>query len=121
MKRESGSSSLLPLADFKNEDCAICGKEGEKKKRAQNLILCEPNAEEVYGAIMPERLAGLLYSIVVSLLANEYVARRTAMETVTNNVGEIINKLSLHCNRACQANITQETAETVSDAEGSNG
>ena len=121
MKQEPGSSSLLPLVDFKKEDCAICGKEGEEKKRAQNLILYEPSAEEVYDAIVPEYLAGLLYSAVASSLASEYAARRTAMEAATDNAGEMIDKLSLYYNRARQASITQEITEIVSGAEGSNG
>ena len=121
MKQEPGATCLLPLADFKDEACEICGKEGEEKKKAQNLILYEPSAEEVFDAIVPEYLAGLLYSAVASSLASEYAARRTAMEAATDNAGEMIDKLSLYYNRARQASITQEITEIVGGAEGSNG
>ena len=121
MKQEPGTTCLLPLADFKDEACEISGKEGEEKKRAQNLILYEPSAEEVFDAIVPEYLAGLLYSAVASSLASEYAARRTAMEAATDNAGEMIDKLSLYYNRARQASITQEITEIVGGAEGSNG
>ena len=121
MKQEPGTTCLLPLADFKDEACEICGKEGEEKKKAQNLILYEPSAEEVFDAIVPEYLAGLLYSAVASSLASEYAARRTAMEAATDNAGEMIDKLSLYYNRARQASITQEITEIVGGAEGSNG
>lgn len=121
MKQEPGTMCLLPLADFKDEACEICGKEGEEKKKAQNLILYEPSAEEVFDAIVPEYLAGLLYSAVASSLASEYAARRTAMEAATDNAGEMIDKLSLYYNRARQASITQEITEIVGGAEGSNG
>lgn len=121
MKQEPGTTCLLPLADFKDEACEICGKEGEEKKKAQNLILYEPSAEEVFDAIVPEYLAGLLYSAVSSSLASEYAARRTAMEAATDNAGEMIDKLSLYYNRARQASITQEITEIVGGAEGSNG
>lgn len=118
MKQEPDSSAMLPIADFKSE---VCGKEGEEKKQAQNLILYEPSAEEVYDAIVPEYLAGLLYSAVSSSLASEYAARRTAMEAATDNAAEMIDKLSLYYNRARQASITQEITEIVGGAEGSNG
>lgn len=121
MKQEPGTTCLLPLADFKDEACEICGKEGEEKKKAQNLILYEPSAEEVFDAIVPEYLAGLLYSAVASSLASEYAARRTAMEAATDNAAEMIDKLSLYYNRARQASITQEITEIVGGAEGSNG
>ena len=121
MKQEPGAMCLLPLADFKDEACEISGKEGEEKKKAQNLILYEPSAEEVFDAIVPEYLAGLLYSAVASSLASEYAARRTAMEAATDNAGEMIDKLSLYYNRARQASITQEITEIVGGAEGSNG
>ena len=121
MKQEPGTTCLLPLADFKDEACEICGKEGEEKKKAQNLILYEPSAEEVFDAIVPEYLAGLLYSAVSSSLASEYAARRTAMEAATDNAAEMIDKLSLYYNRARQASITQEITEIVGGAEGSNG
>lgn len=121
MKQEPGSSMMLPIADFKSEVCEIYGKEGEEKKQAQNLILYEPSAEEVYDAIVPEYLAGLLYSAVSSSLASEYAARRTAMEAATDNAAEMIDKLSLYYNRARQASITQEITEIVGGAEGSNG
>lgn len=121
MKQEPGSSTMLPIADFKSEVCEIRGKEGEEKKLAQNLILYEPSAEEVYDAIVPEYLAGLLYSAVSSSLASEYAARRTAMEAATDNAAEMIDKLSLYYNRARQASITQEITEIVGGAEGSNG
>ena len=121
MKQEPGTTCLLPLADFKDEACEISGKEGEEKKKAQNLILYEPSAEEVFDAIVPEYLAGLLYSAVASSLASEYAARRTAMEAATDNAAEMIDKLSLYYNRARQASITQEITEIVGGAEGSNG
>lgn len=121
MKQDPSSSIMLPIADFKSEVCEICGKEGEERKQAQNLILYEPSAEEVYDAIVPEYLAGLLYSAVSSSLASEYAARRTAMEAATDNAAEMIDKLSLYYNRARQASITQEITEIVGGAEGSNG
>ena len=102
--------SMLPLSD-------LTRPEGEKKKKS-NLILYEPNSEEVFDAIVPEYLAGLIYGAVCDALASELAARRNAMESATNNAEEMIEKLNLYYNRARQASITQEITEIVGGAEG---
>jgi F-type H+-transporting ATPase subunit gamma len=43
-------------------------------------------------------------------------ARMTAMESATNNAGEMIDSLTLAMNRARQAKITREIIEIVSGA-----
>ena len=101
---------MLPLSD-------LTRPEGEKKKKS-NLILYEPNSEEVFDAIVPEYLAGLIYGAVCDALASELAARRNAMESATNNAEEMIEKLNLYYNRARQASITQEITEIVGGAEG---
>ena len=118
MSQKAGSTSLLPLSDFREDACVICGREGKEEKIAQNLILYEPSAEEVFNAIVPEYLSGLLYSAIASSEASELAARRSAMEAATDNAGEMIDKLSLYYNRARQASITQEITEIVAGAEG---
>ena len=102
--------SMLPLSD-------LTRPEGEEKKKS-NLILYEPNSEEVFDAIVPEYLAGLIYGAVCDALASELAARRNAMESATNNAEEMIEKLNLYYNRARQASITQEITEIVGGAEG---
>ena len=87
-------------------------------KDIRNLILYEPDASEVFEAIVPEYLAGLIYGAVCESVASELAARRTAMEAATNNAEEMIEKLNLHYNRARQASITQEITEIVGGAEG---
>ena len=103
--------SMLPLADLADE------ASGEKKA-VRNLILYEPSAEEVFDAIVPEYLAGLIYGGVCEAQASELAARRTAMEAATSNAEEMIEKLNLYYNRARQASITQEITEIVGGAEG---
>ena len=100
---------VLPLNDLTKE---------QDTKSIRNLILYEPDASEVFEAIVPEYLAGLLYGAVCESVASELAARRTAMEAATNNAEEMIEKLNLHYNRARQASITQEITEIVGGAEG---
>jgi F-type H+-transporting ATPase subunit gamma len=81
-------------------------------------IIYEPDSEQVFDAIVPEYLAGLIYGAVCEGTVSELAARRTAMEAATNNAEEMIEKLNLHYNRARQASITQEITEIVAGSEG---
>lgn len=105
--------SMLPLTDIARE-----GEPEEEKKGFHELILYEPGSTEVFDAIVPEYLAGLIYGGVCESLASELAARRTAMDAATKNAGEMIEQLNLYYNRARQASITQEITEIVAGAEG---
>ena len=104
------AASLLPLSDLSTGE-----KESDGKPR--DLILYEPDSETVFNAIVPEYLAGILYSSINISYASELAARRTAMEAATDNAEEMIDTLSLYYNRARQASITQEITEIVAGAE----
>ncbi len=114
MTQTPRSSSLLPLSDFADE----MKKPEDTDKAVRDLILYEPDSETVFNAIVPEYLAGLLYTSINVSVASELAARRTAMEAATDNASEMIEKLSLFYNRARQASITQEITEIVAGAEG---
>ena len=76
-------------------------------------ILYEPDPVEVFDAIIPEYLGGILYGALCESRAAEQAARRTAMDSATQNADEMIADLSLKFNRARQAAITQEITEIV--------
>ena len=76
-------------------------------------ILYEPGSTEVFEAIIPEYLGGLIYSAVCESRASEQAARRTAMDAATQNAEEMIGELNLKYNQARQAAITQEITEIV--------
>ena len=80
-------------------------------------ILYEPSPEEVFAAIVPEYLGGALYGAVCESRAAEQAARRTAMDSATQNAEDMIADLSLKYNRARQAAITQEITEIVGGAD----
>ena len=109
LSQQPSAIPALPLDDLTQE---------KDTKGIRNLILYEPDASEVFEAIVPEYLAGLIYGAVCESVASELAARRTAMEAATNNAEEMIEKLNLHYNRARQASITQEITEIVGGAEG---
>ena len=109
LSQQPSAIPVLPLKDLTDK---------QDTKSIRNLILYEPDAAEVFDAIVPEYLAGLIYGAVCESVASELAARRTAMEAATNNAEEMIEKLNLHYNRARQASITQEITEIVGGAEG---
>ena len=97
------TKQLLPLA--LNED--------EEKAPYTSDIIYDPNNEEVFAAVVPEYLCGIVYGAVCESRASEQAARRTAMDAATSNAEDMIADLSLKFNRARQAAITQEITEIV--------
>ena len=73
----------------------------------------EQDPEAVFSAIVPEYLGGVLYGCLCESRAAEQAARRSAMDSATQNADEMIADLSLKFNRARQAAITQEITEIV--------
>ncbi len=86
-------------------------------RRARMLITYEPGSAEIFEAIMPNYVAGVIYSALCESVTSELGARRTAMDAASKNAGEMIEDLSLRYNRARQGAITQEITEIVAGAE----
>ena len=103
LSQTPASMQILPLV------CEKC----EEKKAPTMITMYEPNDEEVFDAIVPEYLGGVLYGALCESRASEQAARRTAMDSATSNAEEMIADLSLKFNRARQAAITQEITEIV--------
>ena len=94
---------LLPL------NCS----EEMRREGVESGILYEPSGEEVFASIVPEYLGGILYGTLCESRASEQAARRSAMDSATQNAEDMIADLSLKFNRARQASITQEITEIV--------
>ena len=94
---------LLPLVreELKESKTAVCE------------TIYEPSSEEVFASIVPEYLGGILYGALCESRAAEQAARRSAMDSATQNAEDMIADLSLKFNRARQAAITQEITEIV--------
>lgn len=106
MTQEPRVVRLLPAAPTSEDN-----KGAEKKKHG--LVECDPSPETVLNAIIPEYIGGTIYGAVVESYASEQSARRMAMESASDNAGEMIEDLNLSYNRARQAAITQEITEIV--------
>lgn len=85
--------------------------------KQESEFLYDGDPEVILSHIVPQYVAGVLYSALCESSASEFGARRTAMNSANKNAGEIIDDLVLRYNRARQAVITQEITEIVSGAE----
>ena len=109
MTQTASTMEVLPLTMEPTEE--------QKAQARRSQILYKPSSEEVFRAIIPEYVAGIVYGVVCESVASELAARRTAMDAATKNAGEMIDHLNLYYNRARQAAITQEITEIVAGAE----
>ena len=100
--------ATLPLLPLKKPEPKT---DAADKRRCDTIY--EHEAEEVFAAIVPEYLGGILYGALCESRAAEQAARRSAMDSATQNADEMIADLSLKFNRARQAAITQEITEIV--------
>ena len=76
----------------------------------------DPSPEAVFNRIVPRFTASLIQCAVVESYASEQGARRTAMESATDNADAMTESLSLLYNRARQGSITTELIDIVSGA-----
>lgn len=109
LSQEPRIVKLLPVTiDNTNTE-----KEVKKGKAAVQYL---PSADAVLGYVLPKYVSGSVYGAIAESFASEQAARRTAMESATDNANEMISKLELVYNRARQAAVTQEISEIVGGA-----
>ena len=81
---------------------------GEVESGPQTLFSFEPNAEELFGSLLPRYVATRVYAALLEAAASESASRRRAMKSATDNADDLIKALTLAANRERQAQITQE-------------
>jgi F-type H+-transporting ATPase subunit gamma len=80
-----------------------------------DYIYEQPPAE-IYANWLPRYVEVQVFRALLESAAAEHAARMTAMDSATNNAGEMIDDLTLNMNRIRQASITKELIEVVSGA-----
>lgn len=76
----------------------------------------EPSPKQLLDIVIPDYLAGYIYSALVESYASENYARMQAMDSANKNGEELLSDLSLQYNRQRQAKITQEITEVAAGA-----
>lgn len=82
-----------------------------------SVVEFEPSPEEVLDYLIPKYIESVIYGALIESSSSQQGARRTAMESATDNADEMIDELQLSYNRARQAAITAEISEIVTGAE----
>ncbi len=102
---------LLPIArtDMPGADAA--------PSEGQVDYLYEPNAQQIFDALLPRYVEVQVYRALLDSNAAFYAAQMTAMDTATRNSAEMIGSLTLYMNKVRQAAITREIIEVVSGAQ----
>ena len=98
--------TLLPLS-------AVPG--GTARPRS-NMSFCRRRRIS-WNRLLPESFKVRLFKCFLDAAVSEQIARRVTMKSATENAGDMIKSLTLHYNRARQAQITKEIAEVIGGAE----
>lgn len=96
---------LLPLAPFTPAPGVVM----------LDYIYEQPPAE-LFSTMLPRYVEVQIFRALLESVAAEHAARMTAMDSATNNAGDMIDTLTLNMNRIRQATITKELIEVVSGA-----
>jgi len=73
--------------------------------------LYEPNAPDVFEAILPQYVNYTLWQMLLEARASEHSSRMVAMKNATDNAKQMLKDLSLEYNKLRQAAITNELLE----------
>ena len=108
MESEAKIQQLLPLhrAHFDEPGLSSYGEE----------MAYLPSPKEVLDSIVPNFVAGYIYSALVEAYSSEQNARMNAMRSATESADDMIRSLRISCNRIRQSSITQEITEVAGGA-----
>ena len=88
----------------------------EEETGPRTLYSFEPDATELFDALLPRYLTTRVYAALLESAASELASRQRAMKSATDNADDLIKALTLEANRERQAQITQEISEIVGGA-----
>jgi len=100
--------TILPLLPQK--------KKAKDPQEALDFIM-EPDKDYLIQKLAPKVVRLKLYGALLDSVAAEHGARTTAMQTATENAGDLIQELKLKYNKARQEAITKEIIDIVGGAE----
>ncbi|WP_300561853.1 F0F1 ATP synthase subunit gamma [Companilactobacillus sp.] len=107
------------VSRFTNEKLLPLDKPDDVTAEEENIAseyITDPDPETVLSAIVPQYIESLMFGAMMDAKTAEHAASVTAMKSATDNADDLISSLSLHYNRARQAQITTEITEIVGGA-----
>jgi F-type H+-transporting ATPase subunit gamma len=95
---------------------SVIEAEAKKFGTAEVDYIFDQSPQRLFRHLMPRYVTTQIFHALLESVAAEHAARMTAMDSATNNAGDMIDALSLTMNRVRQAAITKEIIEIVSGA-----
>jgi F-type H+-transporting ATPase subunit gamma len=95
---------------------SVIESEAKKFGTAEVDYIFDQSPDRLFRHLMPKYITTQIFHSMLESVAAEHAARMTAMDSATNNAGDMIDALSLTMNRVRQAAITKEIIEIVSGA-----
>ena len=111
-RQEPTAAPMLPAAVAAEK---IDEKLGHKELKGD--FIYEPEAEDLFAALIPQMVRFYIYSTLLQTTASEHAARRIAMKNATDAATDMIKALTTAYNRGRQGKITQEIAEITGAVE----
>jgi F-type H+-transporting ATPase subunit gamma len=91
--------------------------EGEAGEKETIEYIYEPNAGEIFKALLPRYVDIQVYQALLETVSSFLSAQMIAMKSATDNANELVEDLTLTYNKARQAAITNQIIEVVAGAE----
>ncbi|MDR1863374.1 MAG: ATP synthase F1 subunit gamma [Treponema sp.] len=98
---------ILPL-NMKNMQDEFSRSEG---KRVELQFEYLPSKDDVFNALVPLYIRGIIYGSLIEAYASEQSARMAAMDEASKSAEDMLGTLRINYNRARQSGITQEMTE----------
>jgi F-type H+-transporting ATPase subunit gamma len=115
-RERAGKAAATAGISLQSPDTHEADEEAQKFGTAEVDYIYEQPPRELLNSLLPRYVAMHIYHALLESIASEHAARMTAMDSATNNAGEMIDSYTLLMNRVRQAAITREIIEIVSGA-----
>jgi F-type H+-transporting ATPase subunit gamma len=108
--------SMLSQSSIARRIAPMVVEYSEEDTGPHTLFSFEPDAETLFGALLPRYVATRIFAALLEAAASESASRRRAMKSASDNADDLIKDLTLMANRERQSQITQEISEIVGGA-----
>ncbi len=112
----TGHAAMTAGVSLQVPEESVIESEAKKFGTAEVDYIYDQSPERLFRHLMPKYITTQIFHAMLESVAAEHAARMTAMDSATNNAGDMIDALSLTMNRVRQAAITKEIIEIVSGA-----
>ena len=117
LRQEPTSKLLLPLELEAEAGRVMDFRGGSEPQGPQPAYIYEPSEAELIDQIVPRFTALQLFHAILESIASEQAARMVAMQSATQNAGELVSALRLEYNKARQQSITSDMLDIAGGVE----